>query len=182
MYLGDGYICRTRRTYRFHVSLHQHQEPVIRRVAEAIAVLRPGRPVGVRRRGVVVIVNAYSNAWPVLFPQHGAGRKHQRPIVLEPWQWSIVNQHPTEFIRGCIESDGCRHRRVVAGRNYPASSFTNHSEDILLLFIRVCGLISLRPRRANRVTVSIARRADVARLDRIFGDGRAADVLVPGTN
>src|SRR5213593_4172791 len=182
MYLGDGYICRTPRTYLFHVSLHQHQEPVIRRVTEAIAVLRPGRPVGVRRRGVVVIVNAYSNAWPVLFPQHGAGRKHLRPIVLEPWQWSIVNQHPTEFIRGSIESDGCRHRRVVAGRHYPAYSFTNHSEDILLLFIRVCGLISLRPRRANRVTVSIARRADVAGLDRIFGDGCADDVLVPGTN
>ncbi len=182
MYLGDGYICRTRRTYRFHVSLHQHQGAVIRRVAEAIAVLRPGRPVGVRRRGVVAIVNAYSNAWPVLFPQHGAGRKHLRPIVLEPWQWSIVNQHPAEFVRGCIESDGCRHRRIVAGRNYPAYSFTNHSEDILLLFMRACGMINLHPRRANRVTVSIARRADVAKLDRVLGDGRADAVLVPSTN
>ena len=25
MYLGDGYICRAGRTYRFHVSLHQRQ-------------------------------------------------------------------------------------------------------------------------------------------------------------
>jgi hypothetical protein len=50
MYLGDSYICRTRRTYRFHVSLYQRQEHVIERV-----------------------VNAYWNAWPVLFPQHGAG-------------------------------------------------------------------------------------------------------------
>ena len=158
------------------------EEPVIRRVAEAITVLRPGRPVGVRRRGVVAIVNAYSNAWPVLFPQHGAGRKHLRPMVLEPWQWSIVKQHPAEFVRGCIESDGCRHRRLVAGRNYPAYSFTNHSEDILLLFMWACGLIDLRPRRANRVTVSIARRADVATLDRLLGDDRAGDVLLRTSN
>ncbi len=143
--------------------------------------MRPGHPVGVRRRGVVAIVNAYSNAWAALFPQHGAGRKHLRPIALEPWQWSIANQHPAEFVRGCIESDG-RHRRVVAGRNYPAYAFTNHSEDILLLFMRACGMINLHPRRANRVTVSIARRADVAKLDRVLGDGRADAVLVPSTN
>src|SRR5437867_324413 len=91
--------------------------------------------------------------------------KQRRPMVLEPWQWSIVKQHPAEFVRGCIESDGCRHRRLVAGRNNPAYSFTNHSEDILLLFMWACGLIDLRPRRANRVTVSIARRADVATPD-----------------
>jgi hypothetical protein len=150
------------------VSLHERQTDVIERVARAIMTLRPGHPVGYRRRGAVMIVNAYANAWPLLFPQHGVGRKHLRPIVLEPWQRNIVEQHPTEFVRGCIESDGCRHRRVVAGRNYPAYSFTNHSADILELFIWACGLIGLRPRRANRVIVSLARRADVAALDRLL--------------
>jgi hypothetical protein len=176
MYLGDGYICRTPRTYRLEVSLHERQARVIERVARAIFSLRPGRPVGFRRRGAVTIVNAYSNAWPVLFPQHGAGRKRQRPIVLELWQRETVEQHPFEFLRGCIESDGCRHRRIVAGRNYPASSFTNHSPDILKLLVWACSLIGLRARRANRVTVSIARRADVAKLDNLFG---AADGLEP---
>src|SRR5262249_1070523 len=108
------------------------------------------------------------NAWPQLFPQHGAGRKHLRPIALEHWQHSIVTQHPGEFVRGCIESDGCRHRRIVDGRNYPAYSFTNYSADILGLFVWACGLIGLRPRRASRVTVSVARRADVAALDRLL--------------
>jgi len=103
-----------------------------------------------------------------------------RAIVLEPWQWSIVKQHPAAFVRGCIESAGCRHRRVVAGRNDPAHSFTNHSEDILRLFMRACGMINLHPRRANRVTASNARRADVAKLDRVPGDGR--DDAVPSTN
>jgi hypothetical protein len=169
MYLGDGCISRTPRTYRLEISLHRRQERVVARVARAITMLRPGRPVGFRHRRSVTIVNAYANAWPILFPQHGAGRKHQRPIVLELWQRRIVEQHPTEFLRGCIESDGCRHRRIVAGRNYPAYSFTNHSADILELFVWACGMAGLRPRRANRVTVSLARRADVAALDAHLG-------------
>jgi hypothetical protein len=116
------------------------------------------------------------------FPQHGAGRKHLRPMVLEPWQWSIVKQHPAEFVRGCIESDGGRRRRLVRGRKYPKDSFPNHSEDIRRLFMCAGGLIDLRSRRANRVTVSIARRADVATLDRLLGDGRAGDVLLRTSN
>jgi hypothetical protein len=171
IYLGDGYLARTPKTYRLEVSLHERQTQVIERVTRAIATLRPGHPVGRRRRGAVIVVNAYANAWPLLFPQHGAGRKHLRAIVLEPWQRDIVEQHPDEFLRGCIESDGCRHRRIVAGRNYPAYSSTNYSQDILDLFVWACGLIGLRPRRASRVTVSLARRADVATLDRLFGVG-----------
>lgn len=127
MYLGDSCISRSRRTYRLEISLHQRQKSVIERVALAITALRPGRPVGFRHRGAVTIVNAYSNAWPILFPQHGSGHKHERAIVLERWQQGMVEKHPVEFLRGCIDSDGCRHRRVVAGRNYPAYSFTNYS-------------------------------------------------------
>ena len=151
---------------RLHVSLHQRQRHVIQRVAVAIGALRPGRPVGLRRRGPVVIVNAYSNAWPVLFPQHGPGRKHLRPIIHEPWQKSIVERCP----------NGCRHWRIVRGRNYPAHSFTNHSEDILRLFLWACERVGLHPRRASRVVASIARRADVARLDVLFSDDRASDI------
>lgn len=46
--------------------------------------------------------------WPCLFPQHGPGRKHERPIVLEHWQREIVEQHPGPFLRGLFHSDGCR--------------------------------------------------------------------------
>ena len=175
MYLGDGYISRTPRTYRLEVSLHRSQERIVERVACAIATLRPGRPVGLRHRRSVTIVNSYANAWPILFPQHGVGRKHERPIILEPWQRRVVERHPTEFLRGCIESDGCRHRRIVAGRNYPAYSFTNHSADILELFVWVCGMVGLHPRRANRVTVSLARRADVATLDKLLSPTDGAE-------
>jgi len=52
-------------------------------------------------------------AWPTMRPQHGPGWKHRRTIALEPWQDVLVAAHPGQFVRGCIHSDGCRHRRVV---------------------------------------------------------------------
>jgi len=181
MYLGDGHLVLIRKTYRLEISLHERQTQVIDRVTRTIVALRSGHPVGLRCRGSVRIVSAYANAWPLLFPQHGAGRKHERPIVLEPWQRSIVEKRPAEFLQGCIESDGCRHRRVVGGRNYPAYAFTNHSSDILQIYVWACGLIGLRPRRANRVTVSLARRADVAMLDELFGSQKREEPSVGST-
>jgi hypothetical protein len=69
--------------------------------------------------------------WPCLFPQHGPGRKHERPILLEDWQREIVERHPGDFLRGLFHSDGCRTRnwatRVVAGErrryDYPRWEF-----------------------------------------------------------
>jgi len=49
-------------------------------------------------------------------------------------------------------------------------SFTNHSEDIRRLLTWACELVGARRRRSSRVVISIARRADVAILDRLFGD------------
>ena len=113
LYLGDGYIDRSPRTYRLHVYLHRDDHVVIAKAARAIRTLRPGHPVGFRRTGAMVIVNAYSNDWPRLFPQHGPGRKQERVIVLDGWQRDIVERCPAEFARGCLDSDGCRHRLHV---------------------------------------------------------------------
>ena len=170
MYLGDGHVVKYPRAYALRVFLNEHRPDIIDRVKAAITAVLPDNRVSQagRRGAAVVIVTCYSQAWPKLFPQHGPGRKHARPIALEPWQRVIVDRYPEEFLRGCLESDGCRHRRIVKGKNYPAYSFTNHSEDILRLFTTACDLIGLHWRRANRVTISIARRADVARLDALF--------------
>ena len=35
-----------------------------------------------------------SKAWPCLLPQHGAGRKHLRPIHLTDWQQELVDRDP----------------------------------------------------------------------------------------
>jgi hypothetical protein len=146
---------------------------VVRQTADAMRQLLPRNRVGFRCRPSVVVVNSYSNQWPRLFPQHGPGRKHSRPIVLESWQREIVERYPEDFVRGCLDSDGCRHRRIVRGRNYPAYSFRNRSEDILRLFAVACDLAALRWRRSNRDTISIARRREVARLDELLAGGES---------
>lgn len=169
IYLGDGHITRVPRTYRLNVYMNAKDTRVIALVADAMRCVVPMSRVGFRRRPSVVVVNSYSRQWPILFPQHGPGRKHLRPIVLAPWQERIVERYPEDFIRGLLDSDGCRHRRVVNGRNYPAYSFSNSSEDILGLFGKACDAINLRWGRANRETISIARRPEVRRLDAMMG-------------
>jgi hypothetical protein len=180
MYLGDGCISRVRKTHVLRVFLHRKQAAVIERVTAALRCLLPDHRVGcVATPSACVVLTSYYSGWPELFPQHGPGRKHTRPIVLAGWQTEIVQRHPEELLRGLIESDGSRHRRIVGGKNYPAYSFTNHSHDIRGLFLATCERLGLRARQANAVTISIARRPDVARLDRLFGYEPDPPVTLP---
>jgi hypothetical protein len=170
MYLGDGYVARMTRTHRLRIFLNRRQGDVIARVEKAIKAVMPSSHVGQvqRRTSAVTEVTCYSAHWPAVLPQHGPGRKHTRRIELEPWQMDIVRAFPVSFLRGLVESDGCRHRRIVKGRNYPAYSFTNHSEDILRLFTWACDLVPLRWRRSSVHRISIARRPDLRHLDALF--------------
>ena len=115
-------------------------------------------------------------ARPCLFPQHGPGRKHDRPIVLEDWQRDVVVAHPGDFLRGLFHSDGCRANnwatRMVRGEKrryeYPRWQFTNRSDDIREL------CLGAGPRRGPVApvgpwVVSVSRREAVARLDALIG-------------
>jgi hypothetical protein len=139
LYLGDGYINRTPKTDLLRIFLNDGQPHVIDEASRAIALLMPRR-VGLGRHGRCRIVTAYWGGWPSMLPQHGPGRKHSRKIALEPWQEKLVAAHPDQFVRGCIHSDGCRHRRIVNGKNYLAYAFSNRSSDILELFAWTCQL------------------------------------------
>jgi hypothetical protein len=122
-------------------------------------------------------VTAYSKHWPCLFPQHGPGHKHERPIVLQPWQREIVERHPGRFVRGLIHSDGCRVTnrvsRVVQGQRrqyeYPRYFFTSASQDILSLAAWALDLLGVRHRRPTARNLSIAQQASVAILDQHVG-------------
>ena len=106
-------------------------------------------------------------------PQHGPGKKHERPIVLEQWQQEIVDTHPGPLLRGLIHSDGCRMtnwaRRPVAGEmkryEYPRYFFSNKSLDILALCCAALHRLGIAYRRPRWDQVSVARREAVAALD-----------------
>jgi hypothetical protein len=170
MYLGDGYIARTRTTHVLRISLDNAHPKIISRCAAAVARVNPFHKVGTQLHELsVTIVRSYGLCWLRLLPQHGPGRKHERAIVLEAWQREIVIAEPMSFLRGLIESDGCRFDRIVGGRTYGAYEFTNVSKDIIGLFTWTSDLLGLRYSRPSSVDVSIARRREVSLLDDFIG-------------
>jgi hypothetical protein len=46
------------------------------------------------KRAALDLIAAGHNDLPCLFPRHGLGKKHERPIVLGPWQAAIVDTAP----------------------------------------------------------------------------------------
>jgi hypothetical protein len=100
MYLGDGHITRYPRTWRMRITLDLRWLRILLLCAEAMEAVFPDNRVAYvvedrNSRGVVVSV--YSNDLPALFPQHGPGVKHLRPIKLADWQGSIVEEHTRHF-------------------------------------------------------------------------------------
>ena len=106
--LGDGHIVRTQRGSYLLALFQDARYP--RSVEEWTRTVREVKGGGVHHRRTVGAVRVESQwqHWPCLFPQHGAGRKHLRPIALEQWQREIVQREPEVFLRGLFHSDGCR--------------------------------------------------------------------------
>ena len=52
---------------------------------------------------------------------------------------------------------------------YPRYQFSNRSEDILGIFCEACDTLGVERRRMNAVTISVAKRDSVARLDEFVG-------------
>ncbi|MEU7300985.1 helix-turn-helix domain-containing protein [Streptomyces sp. NPDC007206] len=182
LYLGDGCISAHPRTgYYLRIACADAWPDLLRQCREAITKVRPGVGVYAVQKQGCSMVTSYSRHWPRLFPQHGPGRKHERPIVLEPWQQAIVDAHPWEFIRGLIHSDGCRitnwTTRVVAGERkryeYPRYFFTNTSTDIVRLFTDTLDKVGVEWKTLNQsraaVTVSVAKKTSVALMDTHVG-------------
>ncbi|MFI9649783.1 transcriptional regulator [Streptomyces sp. NPDC052040] len=178
LYLGDGCISPHRRgVYYLRVVLDRAWPGIIDACEEAMRAVRPSNSVcRIGKQGCVAVTSS-SKHWPCLFPQHGPGKKHERRIVLEPWQQEIVDAQPWEFVRGLIHSDGCRTinwtTRIVGGEPrryaYPRYFLSNLSHDIVGLFTDTLDRLGVEWTLANARNVSVARKASVALLDAHVG-------------
>lgn len=183
LYLGDGHISHhsQHRVPNLVITLddswpgiQEEAEVAMRRVFPDNATCRVRKP-GCHN------IKVYSKHLPCLFPQHGPGKKHDREILLDPWQQQIVDAHPWEFIRGLIHSDGCRitnwTTRLVQGERkryeYPRYFFANKSDDIRKLFSDTLSAVGVEwttlARGSDPFNISVARRASVALMDAHVG-------------
>ncbi|MFK4147515.1 helix-turn-helix domain-containing protein [Streptomyces sp. NPDC004065] len=182
LYLGDGCIsAHPRSGYYLRIACADAWPGLMRLCREAIMRVSPGVSVYAVRKQGCAMVTSYSPHWPHLFPQHAPGRKHERRIVLEPWQQGIVDAHPWEFVRGLIHSDGCRitnwTTRLVGGERkryeYPRYFFTNVSADIRRLYTDTLDKLGVEwahcARDGDAYNISVARRASVALMDAHVG-------------
>ena len=181
---GDGHITEGRRGVHALSIFHEKKHPQI--IAYCRAAIEAVFPVGVflvNRIGCIEI-KATSKHWTCVFPQHGKGHKHSRPIVLKPWQQDIVDAYPEMLVRGLIHSDGCRTNNRIRKRNgqghyeYPRYHFTNVSTDIIGLFTKALDRLEIswkaHVRKGNGKqsaahVVSVSQRKDVALMDSFIG-------------
>lgn len=179
LYLGDGWIASHRRgVYRLRIFLDQKYPQIVHECEAAVSIVMPGSKAAVYRRKSLNLdeVGSYSQHWPHLFPQHGAGPKHKRKIALEPWQRRVAERYPGRLLRGLIHSDGCRVtnkiRHPKRTYEYPRYFFSNRSRDIQRIFCGACDELGIAWRQDGPWNISVARKEAVAIMDRHVGPKR----------
>ncbi len=181
LYLGDGSISsHARGVHRLRVFLDKKYPQIVRECAESIqATVHDNRVHSLLTPSNCYSVSAYSRAWPCLFPQHGPGAKHTRPIFLAEWQQELAKRWPQQLLKGLIQSDGCRFINTGRGGwRQPRYVFTNVSTDITSIFCSACDCLGLRwtaafPKdESAAVSIYVSRKADVAKLDEFVGPKR----------
>jgi hypothetical protein len=167
LYLGDGHISEYPRTQRLRIALDRKYPRI---TCDARALLQrcfPRNSIDVVTAPGCVHVSVYSSHLRCLFPQHGAGPKYERRILLESWQTALLGDSPWPFLRGCIRSDGCAFMNRTGPYEYLSYDFTNSSTDVVNLFAAACELVGVeycRTRWSKRKVwkVRINRRDSVA--------------------
>jgi hypothetical protein len=170
-YLGDGHLVTSTRVPVLRLYASTDYPRIIADVQTSLELLR-GRDAGVvnvRATRRMVTLQSYWKHWTCVLPQHGPGRKHERSVVLLPWQRELAAAHPWPLIRGLIHSDGCRALNVVTTNgkrySYPRYFFANESRDILRIMGDCLDTVEV-PWRFNRPnSISVARRDGVALME-----------------
>jgi hypothetical protein len=174
LYLGDGCLSLCRRgVYRLRITLDKKYPQIIEECRLAASLVLPNKVGEIDRPGCVEVYS-HSKHWACLFPQHGPGPKHLRPIVLAGWQRDIaLVKYPYLLLRGLIQSDGWRGTNRIGGRyEYSCYQFSNRSADIRQIFGAACERMGIACRQSGKWHVAVSRRPDVARMDLIVGEKR----------
>ncbi len=171
VYLGDGCISPTDRTYRLRIFMDSQYPQIIAGCVAAMEGVSPGKTAHVwqHKNERCAELSMYWNHWPCLFPQHGPGKKHDRPIELAPWQEELVSRYSEELVKGLIHSDGCRIVASDRGRPSVRYHFSNLSEDIKHIYCAALDRLGIPWTRPCSKQIAVYRKAAAARMDEFIG-------------
>ena len=174
LYLGDGCLSRqSPRSWKLRIVQDAKYPGLVALCAEAM-----GRVIGAEKvryvdRGSFIEIHSSWRHWLCLFPQHGPGAKHTRQIAFNDWQVVQLTGKEKNLVSGLIHSDGSHHlNRVVRSTKsgdkvyqYPRYQFMNRSNDIRQIFTEALDTLGVSWTVGGHMTISVARRNDVAFLD-----------------
>ena len=170
LYLGDGYIDKMPRTWRFrvfnaktYVELNNHIERELKKIFPLNKVNRVDS-------NTYYSIYVYSKNIPLLFPHYGEGKKHQRKINLLEWQKKIII--PKYFIKGLFHSDGSYYPRTDkrSGKISWSYDFRNESDDILKFFKMYCNEIGIKCTFSSKPKcIHVYRKEYVEKLKKLIG-------------
>jgi len=163
LYLGDGHISQLKRTQRIRFFLDSKYDSLNDYVNKSLSKLFFNNKTNIIKSNYnMVTIYVCSSDLIKLFPQHGIGKKHERPINLTEWQKSIII--PEELIKGLFHSDGTYYHS--ANRDY--YQFKNYSKDILNIFKTYCDILGVNYTEQEKV-INFYSRKNVNQLKQIIG-------------
>ena len=144
LYLTDGHISKMPRTYRLRISTGSKYRDVILRACKALEHLLNDNIVNpiYHKKDQVVNITVYSNALPILFPQHALGKKHDRDVSLLDWQMELVDDCPAALLLGLHDGDGSEYLQTNLD-NVTYYNFTNKSKHIINLYQHCCDRLGI---------------------------------------
>jgi hypothetical protein len=132
MYLGDGCVTGNGPSYQLVVACDAAYPDIIEDCATAMTLTLLPRRVACNPHPVhrCVRVVGSSRRWPEAFPQHGAGRKHDRKIELADWQREVVDR--SADIRGLF-CEYCERLGIRWTQSNPRNISVSHRRSVALL-------------------------------------------------
>jgi hypothetical protein len=172
LYLGDGHLVTKVKVPVLRVYCTDTWPGLIKLCEAAMLAVLAKSVHRVQNKGCVG-VQSYSNHWPRLLPQHGPGKKHDRPIFLADWQQPVIDENSGQFLRGLFHSDGCRVTNRITRKDktylYPRYMFSNESTDIMGLCQQSLDRLGISWKMCRPNLLSVARKQAVADLDQHVG-------------
>jgi len=184
-YLGDGCITemKNKRTYRLRIACADKYPKIIEELKYCLNVIFPYNKIQEVQSVGCKMVGIYNTNLPLIFPQHGTGKKHNRNIKLIDWQEKYL-QH-NELAKGLFHSDGCyfvnkiKNKKTLKYREYPTYWFTNCSEDLHNIF-QTCLIsmnVNFRFEEQRRVNIQLKSKIWHTKICKIKDINKLKDII-----